>query len=406
MQLSIFIDEKWGRQDAQTPLSWVLHDLDGEQRNAGQQPLADLPAAATCQIIAAASAVFLTQVPLPTRQTQKLRQLLPYAVEEKLMCDPERVHVALGPIDEKGRADVAVVDREWMQAILERFRLAGRKPQAMWVETLLPPWRHGDWTVVWNGREGFVRTGPAAGFLLDGGAAEAVPQALQLALPAGEGQRPERLLFYAAQPKAMPDLRLWEAQLGMPLQAAGAWTWAEGCQGGGIDLLQGDFAVSQAGEWARLCKPTLVLLAAIVALQGGASLVDYGRLKLEQVRLQRQMTSIFRKTFPQVTTIADAPAQMKQNLELLRQRAGEPDARDFLALMDQAGVVFANMGTIDVQRMQYEWGKLRFQTPVPDRQTAELVRSRLATEAIQSHLDYQAGADGTGMATFTMSIKK
>jgi hypothetical protein len=56
--------------------------------------------------------------------------------------------------------------------------------------------------------------------------------------------------------------------------------------------------------------------------------------------------------------------------------------------------------------MQYEWGKLRFQTPVPDKPTGELVRTRLATDAIQTHLDYQAAPDGTGVATFTMSIKK
>src|SRR5690606_31412203 len=112
--------------------------------------------AARVEWIIPASDVSLTRAALPRTARRGASALLAYAVEDDIAGDPDAQYVTrLGRIDD---ADVlAVMDRTRYARALDSLQRAGLRPDAMYCETLLLPCAPYEWSVAWNGHEGFVR---------------------------------------------------------------------------------------------------------------------------------------------------------------------------------------------------------------------------------------------------------
>ena len=179
--LQIFIPENFSPVE-QPRCPWVLREAAGRVLRSGDSAPHEMPKADTVQVVAPAARVLLTHVRVPTRSRQKMLKLLPFAVEEKLMYDPETIHVAAGLRQASDDVPVAVIDRHWMEYAMGTLQQAGLRPRAMWPESLLPKSQPGTWTVVWDGSAGFIKIGAFSGVPMDGGGAEAPPLALVLAV--------------------------------------------------------------------------------------------------------------------------------------------------------------------------------------------------------------------------------
>ena len=179
--LQIYIPEAGLAEPESPEIPWILRTARGERRH-GRSSVDELPRADHCEVIVPASVVLLTEVNIPPASRQRLRQMLPFAVEDRILTDPENVHVAAGPRLANGATPVAVIEKGWLAAVIERLKRAGVRPQRMLVETTMPELSPGAWCVVWNGRDGFARTGPASGMALDGGSESTPPLALTRAI--------------------------------------------------------------------------------------------------------------------------------------------------------------------------------------------------------------------------------
>ena len=371
---------------------WVLRDPAGSVLRRGEGPLSAIPRADSVLAVVPASMVLLVQVKVPSRNRRKMFQLLPYIVEEKLMYDPESIHVAAGPQLPGGETVVAVIDKAWMKRVIGALQSAGLSPWRMWPETLMPAVPLGTWTVVWNGREGFVRTGMVSGQSLDGGSAEAPPLGLLLAVKeaAEKGSAPRKINLQIAEGSDQPDLESWASRLGVQVEVTGAWDWSAAAYGmdKGVNLLQGEFTPArfESDSRQRLRIP-MILVGIIIALQFGGGLADWLMLNYEKRQLDANMQKDFRLAFPEARVVVDAPLQMQRNLAELRHARGLSDSADFLPVLAKAAPILAQSESTAIQSMQYESGILKIDVQLRGSQTPGQVRSRFQSVGMQADIE-------------------
>lgn len=393
-------------KDAITCL-WVLRDAAGNVMRRGEGALSAMPRADAVQVVVPASMVLLAQVRVPARNRRKMLQLLPYAVEEKLMYDPDAIHVAAGPRLASGETVVAVIDKGWMKRVMGLLQDAGLPPRQMWPETLVPGVTPGTWTVVWNGQEGFVRTSMASGLSLNGGSAEVPPLGLSLAVKeaAAKGNAPRKINLQLTDGADKPDVESWAAQLGAKVAVTGAWDWSAAAYGTekGVNLLQGEFAATGfEPDWLPRLRFPMILAGVIVLLQLGGGLVDWLLLSYEKHQLDADMQKTFRQAFPEAKVVVDAPLQMQRNLAELRHARGLPDPADFLPVLAKAAPVLAQPGT--VQAMRYANGVLKIDVRATGAQTPEQMRDRLQMAGMKVDIE-KAETSKSGSAAVRLVLR-
>ena len=359
---------------------WALHDSRGALIQSGADTIAALPRAQHVELIAPASRVLLTRTALPARGRQRTRQILRFAIEDRITEEPDRVHVALGMQGAGGEHAVAIVEREWLRGWIAAFTAAGHVLRSMQVETGALPAEPDAWSVLWRSDGGFVRTGAQSGMALDAGSPTAPPAALQLALQEAEagGSAPRALAVYAdGEDEAVPDLEAWSARLRMPCENAGRWDWARAPDGPVLELLQGEFApAGRTADWSRF-RPAIAIAALIVIVQVFGTLVHWATLRYEKSRLQSEMHALFRKSFPDAQAIVDPPLQMQRSLAALRRAAGEAQAGDFLPLLARFSSALATAPQARVRNVTYERAKLLVDVAMGSKAEAEALLQRL-----------------------------
>jgi general secretion pathway protein L len=372
--------------------SWVLRDKAGAVMRRGEGPLSAMPKADSVQVVVPASMVLLAQVKVPTRNRRKMFQLLPYIVEEKLMYDPDSIHVAAGPQLPGGETVVAVIDKAWMKRVIGVLQGAGLPPWRMWPETLMPAVPLGTWTVAWNGREGFVRTGMVSGQSLDGGSAGSPPLGLLLAAKeaAEKGSAPRKINLLLAEGSDQPDLESWASRLGVEVAVSGAWDWSAAAYGmdKGVNLLQGEFTPArfEPDSRQRLRIP-LILAGIIIMLQLGGGLADWLMLSYEKHQLDAGMQKAFRQAFPEAKVVVDAPLQMQRNLAELRHARGLSDPEDFLPMLAKVAPVLSQPEPVSIQSIQYENGSLKIEVKLRGTQTPEQIRGSIQSAGMKADIE-------------------
>lgn len=379
-QLELHIPQQWPSTQADeaatdTRFTWLLRGKQGDIFRRGEGTLAALPTADSCRLIVPASRVLLSQVRPPAQNRKKFMQALPYAVEDRIMADPESVHVAAGPMLENGDMPVAIVERAWLQKTLDLLQQIGIKPVAAETETLLMPWQEGTWTLTWHGNGGALRQGSYSGLTLDGGDTLQPPPGLRLALE-NATSRPASIRIHCPDDVA-PDTAAWSSSLGVPVMRAEEGKRPALTQHG-INLLQGEFSPGNTPpDWLPRLRPAIALIAVLIGIQFGFSLLDWAMLKHEKRQLTASMEQSFRSAFPDAKVIVDAPLQMSRNLAELRHAAGQPDHNDFLPLMASIAPLLDKNSKL--RKLEYQQGFLNLHLTLPDSNAVEALRSRLAT---------------------------
>ena len=378
-QLEIHIPENWPPEQqeeagSETLFAWLLRGENGKPMRSGQGALDAMPAAAQCHIVVPASRVLLSSVQAPARNRKKFMQALPYAVEDRIMTDPESVHVAAGEDQENSEIPLAIVDRAWLRQVLNGLKNSGIKPVRAEVETLLAPCKTGVWALIWRGNGGFVRQGPHSGLPLDGGDADHPPAALQLAIEEAADNQPASIQLHLDGASA-PNLGAWSSGLGVPVTSGGEWQWPASAEHG-INLLQGEFAAGRTrADWLPRLRPAFMLASLILGLHVAFTLGDWAMLKFEKHRLTTSIEQSFRKAFPDAKVIVDAPLQMSRNLAGLRHSAGMAEQNDFLPLLARVAPMLGTEARL--RGLEYQQENLKIRLILPNPAAAESLRASL-----------------------------
>src|SRR3954471_11445096 len=96
---------------------WMLFDARGDVLREGTSAIDDIPNAGAAEAVLPAQRVLFARLRLPRVNAATIRELLPFAVEDRLLADPSHIHAVPGQKNARGETLVAVVDREWLQAM-------------------------------------------------------------------------------------------------------------------------------------------------------------------------------------------------------------------------------------------------------------------------------------------------
>src|SRR6185369_7287327 len=95
----------------------------------GVSVLAEAPRGDEVEAVLPAARVLFARLKLPKVSPATIRELLPFAVEDRLLADPSHIHAVAGPTNEAGDTLVAVVDRDWIESATRALAAHGIRPR-------------------------------------------------------------------------------------------------------------------------------------------------------------------------------------------------------------------------------------------------------------------------------------
>ena len=374
--------------------SWLHLDAAGVARGVIHEgSLADAAAEANglrVIVLMPGTDCLLTSVRVPGRKRKKLLQAVPYALEEQLSDDVDRLHFAVGIELSSGTWQVAVTNKQRMHSLMAELGEAGLDVQHVLPEQLALPLSEGGTSVLINHDMAVVRNSEHSGYAVDADNLGAV-------LIAREPDDPDIeavLQVYVEQDAAQADIGEYPGEIRIePYARDPLGIFAKGLDMKTINLLQGEF--SHAGEWGRVLRPwraTAALLLAGVVISNAVMAVDYYRLSKESERLTMQIEDTFRKALPDTRRLVNPRAQMQQKLDEL-QHGRRMDSR-FLNLIGQAGVVIKDLDDVEISGANFRGGRLDLDISVGSLQLLDQLKQALAKNGALS-VEIQSATTGS-----------
>ncbi len=380
---------------------WALIN-GGSDPVAGEGRLADMPQRAErVQLVIPAAQVLLTRARIPHGARRHAGSVLAFAVEEKTAGEPDANQVSwLGAVGDEDA--LAVADKGWLECRQHALGAVGIRVDEVHCETLLLPVQPGEWSIAWNGSEGFVRTGEFEGAATDCGDRESPPLSLRLMLEEARARNagPASIALYMTMADAAPDVAAWQRELGIELRIAGTWDWHTAPPDAGISLVQ------QRRRWrvfpglaARL-RPAAWIVGAALTLHAVALVADWTLLAADQRALRQQMEARFRAVFPDAVAVVDPALQMRRKLAEARQAAGLSDSGDFLPMIEQVAAAARELPDGTVRAVSYEGGRMTLELAA----NQEAAVQRIVARLLQSGLSVDRSPVPAGAASATVIL--
>jgi general secretion pathway protein L len=325
---------------------WAAFDATGALAGPiGRGSLENASAAAhgkRCCVLAPGVDVTTAVVELPQASQARLRQILPFSLEESLADDVEHLSFAIGARRASGGNAVAVAAKQRVDGWLERLRAAGIVPQALCSEAEGVPEIPGTLVLLVEGNRIYARLAERAPFVLEG---LALKQVLDLARAPGEaaGDRPHLLVYTEAADSER--VRREVAALGDDFASVEIKVAANGvfphlaatlAQRAGTNLLQGAYA--PRSNWLAFVQPwrfAAGLLAAALVLSLLAQGTTYWQLR----RADQALTDLVATNCQRVVGDARTSACQREVQQRSSANASGSGNQEFLATLAAVAAV-------------------------------------------------------------------
>jgi general secretion pathway protein L len=350
---------------------WALVDT-GREPVLGEGRIAELPRRADrIQLVVPATQVLIVRARVP-QAARRPGSVLAFAVEEKTAGEPDANQVSwMGAV---GDEDVlAVIDKQGLARWRDALGAVGIHGYEVHCEMLLLPWTTGEWSLAWNGSEGFVRT--------------------------GEFEGPTSIAIYADADTA-PELEAWTRELGIATRLAGSRDWRTATADAGVSVAQERQRWRSLAGTAKSLRPAAWILGAALAIHAVALVVDWTSLASEQRALRQQMEARFRAAFPDAVAVVDPALQMRRKLVEARHAAGQSDNGDFLPMIDKVAAAMKELPAGGVRILSFENGRMTLELAARD----EAVQ-RIVSRLVQSGLSVEPAAKRAGGAAAVLTVR-
>jgi general secretion pathway protein L len=299
-----------------------------------------------------------------------------------------------------GADALAIVDRALLDRAIETLRASGIARCDVYCETLLVPRAAGEWSVAWDGVEGFVRTGEIDGAAMDEGDATTPPLSIKLTLEdaRARGLVPQCIAVYGTDGDVAPDVHAWARELGVAVRPAGLWDWRDAALAR-VARIAAE-GRSYALPFARFRTAAWVAGAAL-ALHAGALAIDWARLAREESALERGMEARFRAVFPEAVAVVDPALQMRRKLAEARHAANQSDSADFLPLAAPVADAMKALPPGTLREAAYEKGRLRLRLAPTADAALQSLAARLREAGLRVDLGKARGAGAATLVTVT-----
>ena len=310
---------------------------------------------------------------LPTRSERRIRESLPYALEEELAGELEGQHFAYQKVA-GGVVHAAVIRQAVLDRYQQRIQALGLRPDQLLSEndlvavdqtTLIV---HDDY------------------FMLSHGTTEVLCGSLARLADS-------MALSADSQSPYLWDLRQSDRSMPLPVKTVGQTAQTDLVQSvfsqlvatypqaTAVNLLQGEYAVAEDQvNWHYYRYAAAAALCVFV--------VGFAQLWMENHTLQQrgqfltaQIEQVYRTTFPQARRVEDPRVQMQQQLQRI-QSAAAARSTDFIGLLANTGEVLQRFGKGRITRLSFQQGQLRVELRTPTQQIIQ--RLITALEALHT----------------------
>lgn len=275
--------------DKSNACSWVVVDADGRRVEPQREgSLAEARAAALGRrliVLVPGKEVITTNAELPLVSKARLRQMLPFALEDDIADDVSTLHFAAGIRNERGLVLVSAVARASLEQWLRELAEAGLQPAAIYADTDGVADTPSTLNVVVENETIYARRPGEAAFSIEG---LSLAEALEIMLDGSEDQDPPQhallCMDEAARRACEHDIERISARLAsldvkvLPDGALQLFA-AKLVNHPGANLLQGAYA--PRSDWGALMRPWRIaaaLAGGLIATMALGSIVDYIRL--------------------------------------------------------------------------------------------------------------------------------
>lgn len=387
--------------DSEDALSWAAVDASGALLpvNDAGGDLRELAAGRQVALLVSASDVALFNVALPQGNELRLQQLAPFALEEQVSEDLDRLHFAVGARDAAtGLVPVAVASRERMRLWLARAAELSLHPRGLFAESDLAPQLPGHVTLWLMPEELVLRADgvrPVA-FPVDD------PELALTTLLGPEADLSHVNLAVYSSPEdwsqhqdAVEALRERVASLKVQLVAGGPFALpAQGLAAGApVNLLQGAFKPQVRGEnqWRRW-RTAAALLVGLLLLHGAGALWELRQVRKSSAELDEQIARVYGTIFPGQRPSATPRRTLEARLKAVA--SGGSPAGELMPLLAAVAAARQNVPVATLDSLSYKPGSMQLQLTAPDAATLEQFNQSLRAGGVGAEVSRGNQSDG------------
>lgn len=327
-------------------------------------------------VLAPTADVALLQAQIPPLSRQRAIRAVPYALEDQLAEDIDDLHFCLGQRSGRGELAVAVVAKAQMEQWLNAFADAGLEVEQLYPELLAIPYEAGAWTLLLEGSDFLLRTGPQSGF---GGDIDNLPILLPAALAEAESDPPLKLLVYSntSVPElGIASLPIEQRELGDTISLLATNIRDRHL----IGLRSGPYARRRGWsvQWQRW-RVAAILLGAWVLADTGSALLQQWQLSRELAAVETAMAQTYRQAFPDGGQLNRYNPRQQMESRLAALRRGGSDS-GFLRLLQTAGPLLAADPDLQIVALTYRNNGLDLEISARNLQGIDQLKQRLSAE--------------------------
>jgi len=387
--------EYWWLRQRSGGLDWA-HFVPGLTLPEAQGAAADwselpIPAGATVVLCIPGEYVRVHAVNLPTKNRRRFLAALPYALEDKLLREPEACHFV--PLIKTGSRrqsmPVAVVEHDYISTLLKELDV-----YAWQIQLLIPDFlaiaepAAGTWLLD-AAEEPFLLRFPegAGGAALSADKSLQLPGALLLALEQA-GSCPRVLQIRVATREQREQVQAWskrlahygvEMEINEDRRSRSSWLAQQALPAASYNLLTGPYKPHrESGLWTRQLLPSATLAAILVLITGLHWALQGSQLRSESRDLRAAIEATYREAFPDARNIVDPRFQMEQQLLSLRERPapGRSNA-DFISHIEKLATVIGSGDQYQLQVLGFDGNSITLEVSVPDYDALDRLQTQL-----------------------------
>jgi general secretion pathway protein L len=346
-------------------------------------------------VLVPSAEVLTTSIDIPVRGGARLQAALPYALEELLADDVDKLHFAAGPRRASGHTPVSVVNDELIAQWLTTLANAGVHAASVMADGYGLARIPGTISLLLAEDQVFINDGAdlelvmqgvspgdalaAIGALDDGGetgaededesAPGALPRHVLVYCDASDEERYQHDWIAIRHELDSVDVKLLADGV-MPRLAVTVAT------GSGINLLQGKYAPkNQYGGILRPWRYAAMLLLALGVVGLGAKAMDYYLLVQQEAELRQAFNDEYQQILPGAPE-TDDPARV---IESLRRRVGIVSSVPiFLQSMEQLSRAMQQNGEARIDAISYRAGVVDIRISAPNVAMLDSIQRALA----------------------------
>lgn len=338
--------------------SWLIMDETGQiEQTVLQGDLNELSPAIDghdIRVIVPGQSILLTSVQLPKLNPQRLKQALPFALEEQLIDDINTLHFATGQYQANETYPVAVVSNDVMETWITKLNDANIIPHALIPAPLALPFAPDNIYLCMDDTIAIARTTEYSGFSCDKDNLDTL-----LKLHLAESEKTNDIIHLYNFTSTSSDLKIETVTLNETLAKPEEFLtylmqWTETFPF--INLLQGDYQTSKKASGTQ----KIWIAAGIVAVVWlGFSLINnigsYFILHHATAKSEQQIEQIYKRNFPLASSVV-APRQRME--EKLKKLSGSANKNNFLSMLAVVGDNLPKATGIQLLSLDYRGNQL------------------------------------------------